>query len=59
MTDSDGKFEPAKKTDRPCRECGKRSVTYKAWESNCGGYRDFKFKCKDCGHTWWIEGADS
>lgn len=31
------------------------------WESNDGGYEDYKYTCQDaeCGHAWWVEGIDS
>lgn len=28
-------------------------------ESSCGGFDDYKFRCKDCGETWWAEGPDA
>lgn len=34
-------------------------VTYRLWESSCGGYDDYQFRCDKCKKTWWVEGSDS
>jgi hypothetical protein len=42
-----------------CHKCGADNVYYMEWESNCGGYEDYKYHCRSCKKTWWVEGADS
>lgn len=44
-----------------CRKCEnpKPNVFYMMWESDDGGHEDVKYNCKDCGHSWWVEGSDS
>lgn len=60
MSESQGEFGAETKTDRTCPKCCKKNeVTYRAWESSCGGYVDEKFTCHSCGHTWWVEGTDA
>jgi hypothetical protein len=67
MSESDGKFrdsmKPAIMGDGkpwPCPRCKAAGrVTYKVWDSSCGGYEDIKYHCGACGKTWWVEGADS
>lgn len=58
MQQSDGSFSKWKKANIKCPRCGKQKVKYIIWESSCGGYEDYKFKCK-CGYTWWVDGIDS
>lgn len=44
----------------PCRRCGQTGgIEYREWESSCGGYEDYKYRCKKCDSSWWIEGADA
>jgi DNA-directed RNA polymerase subunit M/transcription elongation factor TFIIS len=57
--DSEGEFRGEKKDDCACRACGKREVTYRIWESSCGGYEDVKYTCHACGYRWWVDGIDS
>ena len=58
--DSEGKFLEPKLDTRKCRECQKRGFVYcTIWNSNDGGYTDFKLECRNCGSTWWIDGPDS
>jgi RecJ-like exonuclease len=60
MAEHEGEFGEAKCSDQPCHNCNTvGSVTYTVWESSCGGYEDFKYACKACGHTWWVDGIDS
>lgn len=40
-----------------CREKG--CVEYRCWESDCGGYDDYKHRCTKCGNTWWVDGPDA
>lgn len=42
-----------------CHECKSGEVEYRDWESSCGGYDDTHYRCKDCGHSWWVEGPDA
>ncbi len=48
---------PSKKK---CQKCG-YSLTYRVWESSCGGYEDYYYTCQneECNHTFWIDGIDS
>lgn len=60
MRDNEGVFsewEPAPTV--ACRKCKKHSVQVSQWESNDGGYEDYKFQCTDCKYIWWVEGIDS
>lgn len=59
MPDSEGTFQPYKKSARPCPYCGSAERYYRVWESNDGGFEDEKHECRTCGKTWWIEGIDS
>jgi len=60
MADSQGKFAEFKvQTDEPCRKCGTHAVSMREWESDCGGWEDYQYKCHHCGHTWWVEGIDA
>lgn len=59
MPDSDGEFGGWKSSGGPCRHCGETAVLYRVWESSCGGFEDYHFKCKSCGQTWWVDGIDS
>lgn len=59
MSESDGTFRNEKPCDTPCRKCKEKRVTYRIWESSCGGYEDYKFTCGACNHTWWVDGIDS
>ena len=44
----------------PCRKCNELgSVEYREWESSCGGYEDYHYRCTACGQDWWIEGPDA
>lgn len=48
-------------TDNPkfkCR-CGSNDITFRLWESDCGGYDDTCYKCNACGKIWWVEGPDA
>jgi hypothetical protein len=60
MLDSAGAFREVE-FRLPCRKCGRKTVTCKAWDSSCGGYIDYKYKCQAeaCGYTWWIDGSDA
>lgn len=42
-----------------CRKCPSTTVTYRIWESTCGGYEDHHFTCTECGHDWWVDGPDA
>ena len=59
MADSDGKFAKMKPCEGKCRKCGKAELSYREWESNCGGYEDYQYTCRACGHSWWVDGIDS
>lgn len=61
MADSQGEFGEYKHAvEIKCRECkAERHVRYRIWESSCGGYEDYNYKCFACGHSWWVDGIDS
>lgn len=60
MPESAGEFDEWQPEEGyACRKCGGGNVKSREWESSCGGYVDYKFRCDDCGHTWWAEGADA
>lgn len=42
-----------------CRKCGSDEVEYREWESSCGGYEDYKYRCNGCAREWWVEGSDA
>lgn len=42
-----------------CRKCEGGRVRVKTIESSCGAYDDDRYTCEDCGHFWWVDGADS
>lgn len=57
MAETDGDFTAEHWSKRPCRKCGKFNVSYRVWESSCGGYEDAKeYTCRDCTSTWWGAG---
>jgi len=56
--DHEGTFEEWKPDSEPCRKCGGH-VKYRVWESSDGAYEDYKYRCDDCGHSWWVDGIDS
>lgn len=59
MKDSDGVFDEYKSAPNTrCRKCGMiGQVKYRVWESSCGGYEDYNYKCT-CSHSWWVDGDD-
>lgn len=59
MSESQGTLADEKPSDCKCPSCGNGPVFYAVWESSCGGYEDYKYRCAACGHRWWIEGCDS
>jgi len=60
MRDTDGKFSECEicRTTR-CRQCGSMKVKYREWDSNCGAFTDYQYKCQRCGHVWWVDGIDA
>ena len=59
MTEDEGDFQnPWVGSDYKCTECGGKTQE-RAWDSSCGGYTDYKYRCKECGHTHWVDGPDS
>jgi transposase-like protein len=47
-------------SDFPCPKCeSSHTIECIEWESSCGGYEDYHYRCISCGHDWWIEGADA
>lgn len=58
MSDLAGLFSDEQSTDVRCPNDGGPCVV-STWESTCGGYEDFRYRCTQCGHTWWVEGPDA
>ncbi len=42
-----------------CQKCGKDDIEFMERESSCGGYDDYKYRCRACGHSWWVDGPDA
>lgn len=42
-----------------CRKCASLHVEYREWTSSDEAHEDLQFRCKTCGHHWWVEGSDS
>ena len=59
LPDSAGDFGEYQRYEGKCRKCNSEYVRYRMWESRCGGYEDYQFRCFDCGHSWWVDGIDS
>ena len=59
MNDAEGTFSKEESCDRICNKCGAREMVYEKWDSSCGGYTDYKYTCKKCGHGFWIDGPDA
>jgi len=59
IDESDGEFGAWKLTDLTCPKCIGHHVVERLWESSCGGYDDYQYRCSDCGHKWWVEGPDA
>lgn len=46
--------------DVPCRKCNVAGqIKYRKWESSCGGFEDYHYRCVACGKDWWCEGGDA
>ena len=58
MAESEGTFTKEHDAERPCPKC-QGLVRCQIWESNCGGYEDYKYTCTKCSHHWWVDGLDS
>jgi hypothetical protein len=57
-----GTYGPWRPIDSPspCPKCGVVGrITYRLWESDCGGFEDTLYRCEACGKDWWIEGPDA
>ena len=59
MKESEGVFRHPQATNCQCRKCKGGPVVYEIWDSSCGGYEDYKYTCKECNYTWWVDGIDS
>ena len=61
MAESEGKLGTPEDAGLRCRSCGGGPVTCQRWESECGGFVDWKYTCgaQGCGHTWWVDGPDA
>lgn len=58
MADSDGDFGEALEGGT-CRKCESAEVVMRTWESSCGGWEDYHYRCLACGYSWWVDGIDS
>ena len=60
MSEDQGKFGGWQPDPRACPACKtSEQVYYRLWESNDGGFEDYKYHCRACGKVWWIDGIDS
>ena len=60
MADSQGEFAEFKvDPEIACRKCGVHAVSERSWDSSCGGWTDYQYRCAHCGHQWWVDGIDS
>lgn len=63
MSESQGTFDAewrkATGYHEECQRCHDKNVWWRSWESSCGGYEDHQYKCRHCGHTYWVEGPDA
>ena len=59
FSDSEGDFNSWQEDLTPCPHCNSENTEFRVWESHDGAYEDYHHRCKDCGHTWWIDGIDS
>ena len=59
MADSEGEFKGWTPVETLCRKCKVMNVKEREWDSSCGGWTDYQYKCADCGHSWWVDGIDS
>ena len=42
-----------------CRKCASQDISFRFWESDCGGYEDVHYRCDASGFDWWVESADA
>jgi hypothetical protein len=61
---SEGEFQDWERAvgyQRACRNrhCGEADVWCCRWDSNDGAYEDYRYECRGCGKTWWVDGIDS
>ena len=59
IASSKGKFTDMKPCAGKCRKCGAEQLSFREWESSCGGYEDYEYACRACGYIWWVDGIDS
>jgi uncharacterized protein with PIN domain len=60
MKESEGTFTLVGDSMTRCRACERNTMhTVQQWDSNCGGYEDFKYTCNECGKVHWVDGIDS
>lgn len=60
MKESEGAFTSTETFTMWCAKCAKGTPhTAQTWESNCGGYEDFKYTCTVCERVHWVDGIDS
>ena len=53
-------WKPVERSEVPCRKSDEAGgIEYREWESSCGGYEDYHYRCTKCGADWWVEGADA
>lgn len=58
MSEYEGEFRASEPTSIECTKCG-GPMRAQLWESNCGGYEDYKYTCAQCGRSFWVDGIDS
>lgn len=60
MADADGVFgdwQPS--AEKPRCDCPAPQLHERVWDSRCGGWTDYQYRCMVCHHSFWIEGIDS
>ena len=55
---TDWKSAKDKDQDFTCRNCKSDDIWYRIWESPDEAHEDYKYECRNCGLTWWVEDAD-
>jgi len=58
MPDNAGDFADWEDAKRACPKCN-GPMKCRMWESHCGGYEDYLYRCTKCPHSYWIDGPDS
>jgi hypothetical protein len=41
------------------KACPFPNIWWREHESSDGGYVDTELRCRNCGHSWWVDGPDA